>query len=108
MPLTPGPSRQRALEAPARRRTSPPRRAPSAQGQQPASRTDSSPGNYPGGISTSKAILYLSPGIYWLGGGGLHIQTDGKVISKAVGDDTGIMPSGGVLIYNTLIPIPPS
>ena len=64
------------------------------------------PGNYPGGISTSKATLYLSPGIYWLGGGGLHIQTDGKVISKLDGDDTGIMPSGGVLIYNTADPDP--
>jgi hypothetical protein len=64
------------------------------------------PGNYPGGISTSKAILYLSPGIYWLGGGGLHIQNVGKVISKAVGDNTGTAPSGGVLFYNTIDPEP--
>lgn len=62
------------------------------------------PGNYPGGIRTSKATLYLSPGIYWLGGGGLQIQSDGRVISKAMGDNTGTVPSGGVLIYNTAAP----
>lgn len=64
------------------------------------------PGNYPGGISTSKAILYLSPGIYWLGGGGLHIQSSGAVVSKALGDNSGMAPSGGVLIYNTSDPYP--
>jgi hypothetical protein len=64
------------------------------------------PGNYPGGIRTSKATLLLSPGIYWLGGGGLQIQSDGKVISKAIGDDTGVAPSGGVLLYNTVDPLP--
>jgi hypothetical protein len=30
------------------------------------------PGNYPGGISTSKATLYMDPGIYWIGGGGVQ------------------------------------
>jgi hypothetical protein len=64
------------------------------------------PGNYPGGIRTSKATLYLSPGIYWLGGGGLNIQSDGAVVSKALGDDTGVVPSGGVLIYNSIDPLP--
>ncbi|HLA17260.1 MAG TPA: pilus assembly protein TadG-related protein [Candidatus Limnocylindrales bacterium] len=64
------------------------------------------PGDYPGGISTSKATLYLDPGIYWLGGGGLHIQSDGQVVSKAPGDNAGTTPSGGILIYNTEDPIP--
>ena len=64
------------------------------------------PGNYPGGIRTSKATLYLSPGIYWLGGGGLTIASGGAVISKALGDDTGMAPSGGVLIYNSIDPLP--
>jgi hypothetical protein len=64
------------------------------------------PGNYPGGIKTSNATLYLSPGVYWLGGGGLTIQSDGAVISKALGDDSGLAPSGGVLIYNTGDPDP--
>jgi len=66
------------------------------------------PGNYPGGISTSKAILYLSPGIYWIGGGGLQIQSGGAVISKDIGDNTGTAPSGGVLIYNSVDPLPAS
>jgi hypothetical protein len=64
------------------------------------------PGNYPGGIATSKAILYLDPGIYWLGGSGLQIQSRGKVISKASGDNAGDSPSGGVLIFNTHDPVP--
>jgi hypothetical protein len=66
------------------------------------------PGNYPGGISTSKATLYMDPGIYWIGGSGIQIQTDGAMISKAPGDNTGSLPSGGVLIYNTADPIPPT
>jgi hypothetical protein len=64
------------------------------------------PGNYPGGISTSKSTLYMDPGIYWIGGGGIQIQTDGVMISKAPGDNTGTTPSGGVLIYNTADPDP--
>ena len=64
------------------------------------------PGNYPGGISTSKAILYMDPGIYWIGGGGVQVQSDGKLISKAPGDDTGDTASGGVLIYNGVDPVP--
>jgi Flp pilus assembly protein TadG len=64
------------------------------------------PGNYPGGISTSKARLLLSPGIYWIGGSGLQIQSDGIVVSKDLGDDVGLVPSGGVLIYNTVDPLP--
>ena len=64
------------------------------------------PGNYPGGISTSKSTLYMEPGIYWIGGSGIQIQTDGRIISKAPGDNTGETPSGGVLIYNTEDPVP--
>jgi hypothetical protein len=64
------------------------------------------PGNYPGGIRTSKATLYLSPGIYWLGGGGLQVQTTGRLISKAVGDDSGLTASGGVLLFDTADPDP--
>jgi hypothetical protein len=64
------------------------------------------PGNYPGGISTSKATLYLEPGIYWIGGSGMHIQSNGAIVSKAAGDNTGLAPSGGVLIYNTADPDP--
>ncbi len=66
------------------------------------------PGNYPGGISTSKATLYMDPGIYWIGGSGVQIQSTGAMISKAPGDNTGDAPSGGVLIYNAADPIPTS
>lgn len=66
------------------------------------------PGNYPGGISTSKATLYMDPGIYWIGGSGVKIQSTGAMISKLPGDNTGDTPSGGVLIYNTADPIPTS
>lgn len=64
------------------------------------------PGNYPGGIRTSKATIYMEPGIYWIGGSGIHIQSNGALVSKAAGDDTGLAPSGGVLIYNTADPDP--
>jgi hypothetical protein len=64
------------------------------------------PGNYPGGISTSKATLYLDPGIYFIGGSGISIQNTGAVVSKAPGDNTGTTPSGGVLIFNTHDPEP--
>lgn len=64
------------------------------------------PGNYPGGIATSKGILYLSPGLYFLGGSGLQIQSDGAVVSKAAGDNTGMTASGGVLLFNTHDPVP--
>ncbi len=64
------------------------------------------PGNYPGGISTSKATLLMDPGVYWIGGSGIHVQSTGALISKAPGDNTGPTPSGGVLIYNTVDPVP--
>ena len=64
------------------------------------------PGNYPGGIRTSKSVLYLTPGVYWIGGSGIHIQSNGAIVSKALGDNSGMTPSGGVLIYNTADPFP--
>ena len=67
------------------------------------------PGLYPGGLETTRGIVYMSPGIYWIGGGGVSIKStggaDGRLISKALGDNLGINPSGGVLIYNTWNPI---
>jgi hypothetical protein len=67
------------------------------------------PGNYPGGILTSNAKIYMDPGIYWIGGGGITVKSaggDGQLISKASGDNTGTNPSGGVLIYDTADPLP--
>jgi len=69
-------------------------------------------GYYPGGIETTLATVYMDPGIYWIGGGGISIKStggpnvDGLLISKAVGDNTGTNPTGGVLIYNTVDPVP--
>lgn len=63
------------------------------------------PGTYPGGIEVTRATVYMAPGIYWIGGGGIEIRSTGgdhgALITKAVGDDTGTNPTGGVLIYNT-------
>jgi hypothetical protein len=65
------------------------------------------PGYYPGGISTSKAKIYMDPGIYWIGGGGIDVQSSGGLlISKAVGDNSGVNPTGGVLIYDGVDPVP--
>jgi hypothetical protein len=51
--------------------------------------------------------LLLSPGVYWIGGGGIKVQSDGRIISRAIGDDAATTtPSGGVLIYNTADPLP--
>ena len=67
------------------------------------------PGLYPGGLETSRGIVYMSPGLYWIGGGGVAVKStggaDGLLISKAAGDNTGTAPSGGILIYNTVNPI---
>jgi hypothetical protein len=63
------------------------------------------PGNYPGGIEVTRATVYMDPGIYWIGGGGIEIRSTGgdhgALITKAAGDNTGTNPTGGVLIYNT-------
>jgi hypothetical protein len=61
------------------------------------------PGYYPGGIEVTRARVYMSPGIYYVGGGGIDIRSTGgnfgELVSKDLGDDTGLTPSGGVLIY---------
>jgi hypothetical protein len=64
------------------------------------------PGYYPGGIELTRARVYMDPGIYWIGGGGISIKSTGsalgELVSKAAGDNTGIVASGGVLIYNSV------
>jgi hypothetical protein len=69
------------------------------------------PGNYPGGITVKKGTVYMDPGIYWIGGGGVLVRGQGGansavLVSKATTDNTGYTPSGGVLIYNTQDPNP--
>lgn len=63
------------------------------------------PGSYPGGLEVTRATVYMEPGIYWIGGGGIEIRSTGgdhgALITKAAGDNTGTNPTGGVLIYNT-------
>jgi hypothetical protein len=67
------------------------------------------PGLYPGGIEVTRATVYMEPGIYWIGGGGISVKSNGGanglLISKASGDNTGTNPTGGVLIYNTSNPV---
>ncbi|HLO36324.1 MAG TPA: pilus assembly protein TadG-related protein [Candidatus Deferrimicrobium sp.] len=69
------------------------------------------PGNYPGGIQVTRATVYMDPGLYYIGGGGIDIKSTGpagvygQLVSKAPGDNTGIIPSGGVLIYDTKDPV---
>jgi hypothetical protein len=68
------------------------------------------PGLYPGGIAVTRATVYMEPGVYWIGGGGIDIRSNGPstvhgaLVSKASGDNTGMTPSGGVLIYNSTLP----
>ena len=78
-----------------------------------------SPGLYPGGLEVSKnRTVYLLPGIYWLGGGGLDIGGGASILSIASASDatpnvttapcaaptttTGLC--GGVMFYNSTLP----
>jgi hypothetical protein len=78
------------------------------------------PGLYPGGINAKGGVtLYLTPGIYWIGGGGFATSNDASVISV---DPDGITPTtcidddgdpttrvicDGILIYNSQLPNSP-
>lgn len=68
------------------------------------------PGLYPAGLNVSNgATAYLMPGIYWIGGGGMHVSGDGSLISIGQVSDANTNPAlatwgGGVMIYNTSLP----
>jgi hypothetical protein len=77
------------------------------------------PGLYPGGIEvTQDRTLYLMPGIYWIGGGGLDVGGGGSIVTIGSAGDalanvasapcaSAATPStlcGGVLIYNSKLP----
>jgi hypothetical protein len=66
------------------------------------------PGLYPGGLSITRSTVFMDPGVYWIGGGGIDIRSTGgglgQLISKAAGDNSGTNPTGGVLIYNSKLP----
>ena len=78
-----------------------------------------SPGLYPGGLNLKGGVTaYLLPGIYWIGGGGFQTSNDASVISvesetdlsKAVctlGATPPCVGGGGVLIYNSKLPLSP-
>lgn len=79
-----------------------------------------SPGLYHGGLNLKGGVTaYLLPGIYWIGGGGFQTSGDASVISvesetdltKAVCTIGAIPPcvgGGGILLYNTKLPLSPA
>ncbi len=77
------------------------------------------PGLYPAGLEVTQGrTVYLMPGIYWIGGGGLDIGGGGSIVT--IGTETDATPNvadapcaaattsatlcGGVLIYNSTLP----
>jgi len=68
------------------------------------------PGLYPGGLEISQGrIVYLMPGIYWIGGGGLQVKGGASIMSVATEADAKPTVAastwgGGVMIYNTSLP----
>jgi hypothetical protein len=68
------------------------------------------PGLYPGGLDVDQGTTaYLMPGIYWIGGGGLSVQTGGNIFTVGAEADAKASVSsstwgGGVLIYNSKLP----
>lgn len=63
------------------------------------------PGLYPGGLEvTSDTTAYLTPGVYWIGGGGLRVATGGSIRTIAADATPDVETpewGGGVLIYNS-------
>lgn len=71
------------------------------------------PGLYPGGLELKGGVTaYLTPGVYWIGGGGFQTSNDASVISVDNENDTtratclttiphACTGGGGVLIYNS-------
>ncbi len=77
------------------------------------------PGLYPGGLEvTQDRTIYLMPGIYWIGGGGLDVGGGGSIITIATEADATTTPAtnacatatstatlcGGVMFYNSKLP----
>jgi hypothetical protein len=71
------------------------------------------PGLYPGGIEVTQGrTVYLMPGIYWIGGGGLDIGGGGSILTietetDAAPDVADATWGGGVMIYNSQLPDEP-
>jgi hypothetical protein len=77
------------------------------------------PGLYPGGLKVDKdRTVYLMPGIYWIGGGGVDIGGGGSIVSIGTESDarpdvstapcgTATTPDtlcGGVMFFNSRLP----
>jgi hypothetical protein len=79
------------------------------------------PGLYPGGLQVDKGrTVYLMPGIYWIGGGGVDIGGGGSIVTIGTetdatsAPDPGINPCatattpdtlcGGVMFFNSKLP----
>jgi hypothetical protein len=71
------------------------------------------PGLYPGGLKVdADTTAYLMPGIYWIGGGGIDVDTGGSIVTIATETDAHDDPTfatwgGGVMIYNSKLPAEP-
>ncbi len=69
------------------------------------------PGLYPGGLEIDKnRIVYLMPGIYWIGGGGLSVKGGASIVTIAREADANANVTlatwgGGVLLYNSTLPV---
>ena len=79
-----------------------------------------SPGLYPAGLTIDNQVrVYLLPGIYWIGGGGLKVDGDSSLVSVSSADEAASMNAnftvanvkslwtsggGGVLLYNSKLP----
>ena len=80
------------------------------------------PGLYPGGLEVSSGrTVYLMPGVYWIGGGGLDIGGGASIVT--IGTETDAKPDvttapcaqattttalcGGVMFYNSKLPAAP-
>jgi hypothetical protein len=68
------------------------------------------PGLYPAGLQIDQGrIVYLMPGIYWIGGGGLVVKGGASIMTVATEADAKPTVAastwgGGVLIYNSQLP----
>ncbi len=77
------------------------------------------PGLYPGGLQVEKGrTVYLMPGIYWIGGGGVDVGGGGSIVT--IGTETDATPDvatnacatattpdtlcGGVMFFNSKLP----
>jgi hypothetical protein len=74
------------------------------------------PGLYPAGLDLKSGTVYLTPGIYWIGGGGFSASNDVSIISvdnenDRIKADCTTYPctgGGGVMIYNSKLPASPA